>query len=229
MSFIRRNLWGVGFVVVLGGALIAMWLANRSNATNYPTGDTLKEVEFSISADDNVKGPQNAKVTLVEFSDFQCPACKAYAPVIDELLSQYPNDLRLVYKHFPLKTIHMRAMNAAQASEAAGRQGKFFEMAKILFDNQDNWSRVPGIGVFESYAENLGLNIEQFKNDYGSDEVRDKINGQLDYGISLNVNSTPTIYLNGKKIENPASFDAFRGLIEAEINKPSETTVSITP
>jgi len=221
MSFIRKNIWGIGFVVVLGGALLSMWFANKNSNIPSPVGTAKNEANISITADDNVKGPATAKVTLVEFSDYQCPACKAYAPVIDELLNQYPNDLRLVHKFFPLKTIHYRAQASAQAAEAAGRQGKFFEMSKVLYENQEVWSKESGTATFEKYAIDLGLDLVKFKADYGSDSVKDKINAQIKEGIDLNVNGTPTIYMNGKKIQNPSSFEEFKQVIEAEIKAAS--------
>lgn len=217
MSFIKKNIWGIGFIVVLGGALLSMWFANNNSNIPSPTGTAQETADITITADDNIKGPATAKVTLVEFSDFQCPACKAYAPVIDELLTQFPNDLRLVHKFFPLKTIHFRAMASAQAAEAAGRQGKFFEMSEILFENQEIWSKESGFASFEKYANDLSLDISKFKEDYDSDSVKDKINVQLKEGIDFNVNGTPTIYMNGKKIPNPNSFEQFKQLIEAEI------------
>jgi protein-disulfide isomerase len=228
MSFIRKNIWGIGFIVVLGGALLSMWLANKNSNVPSAFGTAQETASFSITADDNIKGPETAKVTLVEFSDFQCPACKAYATVIDDLLAEFPNDLRVVYKFFPLKSIHFRAQASAQAAEAAGRQGKFFEMSRVLFENQEIWSRESGSESFEKYASDLGLDLEKFKTDYNSDSVKDKINAQLKEGIDLNVNGTPTIYLNGKKISNPNSFEQFKQLIEAEIRAVSGGTPANT-
>ncbi len=232
MSTIKNNIWGIGFVVVLGGALIAMALANKHSNIPSPTGTASETANFTITPNDNVKGLANAKVTLVEFSDFQCPACKAYSPVLTALVDMYPNDLRLVYKYFPLKTIHFRAQASSQAAEAAARQGKFWEMYKLLFENQDTWSRETGTATFEKYAQDLGMDVTKFKADYDSDSVKEKIDSQIKEGIDLNVNGTPTMYINGTKIVNPNSTDEFKALIDAEIVKQGGTppeSSKITP
>ena len=223
MSSIKQNIWGIGFVVVLAGALLAMALANKSSNIPSPTGTAAEKAEFTITTEDNVKGNMDAKVTLVEFSDFECPACKAYAPVLTALVDMYPNDLRLVYKYFPLKTIHYRAQASAQAAEAAARQGKFWEMYKLLFDNQGVWSKETGTATFEKYAQDIGLDVTKFLEDYNSDSVKEKIDRQLKEGIDLNVNGTPTMYINGVKIKNPGSTEEFMKLIEDEIRKHGGT------
>jgi protein-disulfide isomerase len=230
MSTIKNNIWGIGFVVVLGGALVAMALANKSSNIPSPTGTAKDTATFTITTSDNIKGSSDAKVTFVEFSDFQCPACKAYAPVLNALVDVYPNDVRVVYKHFPLKTIHYRAQAGAQAAQAAALQGKFWEMSKVLFENQEVWSKQTGTETFEKYAGDLGMDVSKFKQDYGSDAVKAKIDSDIKEGIDLNVNGTPTLYLNGTKIANPSSSDEFKKIIDAEITKlggtPPTTTVA---
>ncbi len=225
MSTIKNNIWGIGFVVVLGGALLAMALASRNTNLPLPTGTAQESATFTVKAGDNVKGAQNPKVTLVEFSDFQCPACKAYSGVLSGLPSLYPNDLQIVHKHFPLKSIHYRAQAAAQASQSAGIQGKFWEMSKALYDNQEVWSKQTGTETFEKYAQEIGLDVAKFKADYSSDFVKDAINAEIKEGIDLNVNGTPTMYLNGKKISNPNSLDEFKKLIDDEIAKVGNVVV----
>lgn len=219
MSFIRKNLWGIGFVVVLVGALVAMWAANKGGNIPSPVGTAKDEATISVATGDNIIGAQNAKVTIVEFSDFQCPACRSYAPLLEAIVAQFPNDVRLVYKHFPLKSIHFRAMAAAQASEAAALQGKFWEMNKILFENQETWSKERDTKSFEMYATQIGLDVSKFKADYDREDIKNKINDQLKSGIDINVNSTPTMYVNNKKINNPQSFDEFKKLIQDEVTK----------
>ncbi len=219
MSFIRRNMWGIGFVVILIGAFGAMFLSSRGSNLPNPNGVAEEKATFTITSEDNVKGNENAKVTLVEWSDFQCPACRAYAPILEDLVKQYPNDVRIVYKHFPLKSIHFRAQDAAQASEAAARQGKFWEMAQLLFAGQDLWSKDKGSSRFEEYALALGLDLVKFKQDYESEEVKNAVESDYKEGLLLKINSTPTFYLNGKKITNPTSIEEFQNLIVSEIQK----------
>jgi protein-disulfide isomerase len=217
MSFIKRNIWGVGFAVILIGAFAVMILASKNSNLPSPTAVADETIAFTISADEHVKGAENAKAVLVKFSDFECPACAAYYPVVDQLLLDFPADLRVVYRHFPLRTIHFQAENAAQASEAAALQGKFWEMHKALFDSQSEWSRQRGLGAFEAIAQSIGLDMEQYRTDVESDSVKEAVSEDSDFAVEHGLNSTPTFYLNGKKITNPQSYEAFRELIAAEI------------
>jgi len=224
MDYLRKNLWSVGITVLFVGSLVAMVFASKNSSLPSPTATAKSNYEFVITESDHVKGPATAKVTIVEFSDFQCPACKSFAPIIDEVVKQYPLDVRFVYKHFPLKTIHFRAESAAFAAEAASNQGKFWEMHDLLFENQDIWSKKRGTGVFEEYALKIGLDVTQFKADIDSDQVKEKVRTVSKFGVEMGINSTPTFYINGKKIENPKNLDALKALIDAEIAKSTTTT-----
>ena len=166
------------------------------------------------------KGPQNAKITLVEFADFQCPACKAYHPIIKEILSAYDGRIKFVYKHFPLTSIHANATPAAKAAEAAGQQGKFFKMHDLLYDKQSEWSELPGGQAkdkFISYAEALNIDLEKFNKDYDRNDLEEKITKNQEEGINNGVNATPTFFLNGKKIENPRTIEDFKKIIDQEL------------
>jgi protein-disulfide isomerase len=219
MSFIKRNIWAVGFAVIFIGALAAMYFARNASTIPSPTGTAKDEVEFVITEKDHVKGAENAKVTIVEFSDFQCPACRAYYPVVDDLLEKFPNDVRLVYKYFPLTQIHFRALASSYAAEAAGLQGKFWEMHPLLFDNQDVWSRQNDTKEFERYAVQMGLDLAKFKSDMESDAVKERVQSELKYAVDLGANSTPTFYVNGKKISNPKSLEDFEAIIRNELGQ----------
>jgi len=170
-------------------------------------------------ATDHIKGPNTAKATLVEYSDFECPACAQYEPLLREVAKAFPNDLRFVYRHYPLVQIHQSALPAAQASEAAHKQGKFWEMHDILFDRHDSWTRATTSiqDIFSGYAAELGLNKDQFITDLKDTSVTDKINNDMNSGASSGVTGTPTFYLNGKKI-SPRSLEEFKALIQAEID-----------
>lgn len=171
---------------------------------------------------DWVRGNAEASVNLIEYSDFQCPACKSFYPVVKALSEEYPDDLVVVYRHFPLKSIHRNAFAAAKASEAAGKQNKFWEMHDLIFDNQEDWEneRNPK-DKFTSYAKELELDEEKFFNDFESSEVESDVNSDLLKANSLGVNSTPTFYLNGNKIQ-PGSYDDLKNIIEVEITKGKE-------
>ncbi len=225
MSFIKKNMWVIGFVVIILGAFGTMALASRH--TTLPSGYAVAQdtVNFTITDQDHAEGPANAKATLIEFADFQCPACGAYFPFLERLHTDFPNDLRIVYRYFPLRQIHFQAQNAAQVAEAAGLQGKFWEMYTELYTNQQKWVNSAGKSAFDEYAKNIGLNMDQYNADVDSRKVKDRIDLDLKNGNDIGINGTPTFYLNGKKMENPQSYEAFK----AEITKVVGGTGSSSP
>src|SRR3989338_4071695 len=129
------------------------------------------EVE-GLSASDWVTGNRDASVVVIEYGDFQCPACGAIHPILKQLKSEFGNRVIFAYRHLPLTSIHLFADIAARASEAAGLQGKFWAMHDMLYENQDEWIRGDTSQVLANYARRLGLNIEQFQNDLNSNAVR---------------------------------------------------------
>lgn len=170
-------------------------------------------------------GAGNKKVTLVEYGDFQCPACKSFYPVVKQIKQTYGDDITFQFMHFPLTQIHPNAMVSSRAAEAAGNQGKFFEMHDLLYENQDQWAQSSNpTPILESFANQLGLNMEQFKSDMMSAAVLAVINADQKSGQALGANSTPTFVINGKKLDkNPTSLDEFKKLIDEEIAKQNPT------
>lgn len=162
-----------------------------------------------------VRGKPESPVTLVEFSDFQCPACKYYEPTIQKVIKEYDGKVRLLYKHFPLKQAHKNAVTAAKAAEAAGIQGKFWEMHDKLFDAQEDWAELGNPDdKFASYAKELGLDESQFKKDYSSKETEAKITDFENEGIEAGVVGTPSFFLNGKKLEVKATLEDFKAILD---------------
>jgi protein-disulfide isomerase len=160
------------------------------------------------------RGPDNAPVKIIEFGDFQCPACQAAEADMRKMIAAHPDDVQFVFRHFPLG-IHPNAAPAAQASEAASNQGKFWEMHDLIYDNQSFWStQTNPESTFVSYAKQLGLDEKKFRDDYGSDAVKNIIKRDQDYGDSLAVNQTPTFYVNGQKLAGAQTFDQWQSLIE---------------
>lgn len=174
-----------------------------------------------VSANDWQKGTANPKVILVEYSDFQCPACALYYPILKQLTNQFSDQLQFVYRHFPLPS-HNNAKLAATATEAAGIQGKFWEMHDLIFENQNTWSEQKNAKeVFLEYAANLNLDIEKFKNDLDSATVKNKVANDEISGKKAGVNSTPTFFLNGTKLlNNPRNYVEFSNLINEQIKNP---------
>lgn len=147
------------------------------------------------------KGNPNAKAYLVEFSDFQCPACAAFQPSVNAITEQYKDKLLFVYRHFPLSQ-HPFAQKAAEAAEAANAQGKFWEMGDLLFANQSKFSD----DLFPQLAQSLNLDLVKFTKNMEDSAIKQKIANDRTYGIHIGVNATPTFFLNGKKL-NLTSFD----------------------
>ncbi len=167
-----------------------------------------------------VRGNPNAKVQLIEYLDFQCPACRVYSGLVKQLLLDFPEDLNVGYFHFPLVEIHQNALSSSLAVEAAGAQGKFWEMSDLLFDQQGSWSQSSSPEeIFSFYAKQLGLDPVRFLSDLRSPELKTKIMAQQKAGSKMGLPGTPTFFLNGKKIENPSTYAEFKGLIQMEISK----------
>ncbi|OGH37853.1 MAG: hypothetical protein A3B44_01170 [Candidatus Levybacteria bacterium RIFCSPLOWO2_01_FULL_38_21] len=172
-----------------------------------------------VSKEDPATGNPNAKVILVEYSDFQCPACAAYHSLVKQLLSEYNGKIYFVYRYFPLAT-HQNAMISAQTAYAASLQDKFWEMHDMLFQTQDSWAKSSKAReAFVDYAKKLNLDINKFKTDLESDKGKNFINDTYNKGLAIGINSTPTFFINGVKIQNPRTYDDFKKLIENEINK----------
>jgi protein-disulfide isomerase len=216
-----KNPWvivGIIAVVLFGGAI---WLS----------GSSAEQSNEGVVVTDHVKGNPDAVVTLVEYSDLQCPACAAFQPVLNGMLEQYADTLRFEYKHFPLPPrIHPFAMQAAMAAEAAGQQGKFFEYHDLLFANQDTWAKasVP-TSYFIQYASDLGLDLDLFKLNMKSSVLRDGINADVAEGQELGITGTPTFFLNGEKMEIESYVDFAQQIgyaINPELKASSTSAVS---
>lgn len=175
-------------------------------------------VDQSILLEDasKVKGKTEAAITVVEFSDFQCPACKGYQPMIQQLESQYPDTLKVVYKHYPLDQIHPNARFAAQASEVALEMGKFWEFHDKLFATQDDWSKIADkkelFTKFASYAEELKIDKAKFLEKIESDSIAQKVQKDKEVGDKVDVQATPTFFINGVKTAAPQLLETVESL-----------------
>ena len=190
-------------ILVLWGA----WsLFSGPSASDEQTADIL--------ASEWVKGSEEASVELVEYGDFQCPACAAAHPMVTQLHEEFGDDLKIVYRHYPLSRIHPHAIEAARAAEAAGVQGKFFEMHDMLFENQPEWSSQRSVTeIFEGYALAIGLDIEKYKSDRNSDPVKSKVTAHTSLAIDNNVEGTPTFVLNGEELRNFGGYEGLASMI----------------
>lgn len=189
----------------------------------YFTEPSEQTTEAAVS--NHTLGAGTSGVVLREFGDFQCPACAAYAAVIDEIKEKYGDQITFQFSHFPLEAIHQNARAASRAAEAAGMQGKFWEMHDKLFQTYQQWGQTGDpLSTFENFAREIGVaDINKFTEDYKSAQVNAVINADLDAGRDIGAESTPTFVLNDKLIEeNPgATVEAFSALIDAAIAEKS--------
>lgn len=212
----KKNHWSFWLTVIIVLSLLTwliIQLASPPTQNDIYNGDIL-----TAQSNDWVKGNRNAAVVVVEYSDFQCPYCNIYAKLSTQLADEFPEDIAVVFRHFPLKTIHTNAEMASQAAEAAGLQNKFWEMHDLVFTNQETWinNQIPE-EVFANFAGLLELDVDQFKIDINSKTVKDKINKQIKNSTMLDIQGTPTFFINGQKINNPKSYDEFRNIIQTFI------------
>jgi protein-disulfide isomerase len=161
-----------------------------------------------------VRGNPSAPVTIVEYGDFECPYCLRSRPTLKQILDSYPQQVKLVYKHFPL-SFHRRAMNAHKASLAAGEQGKFWEMHDAIFDSPKDLAP----DTMRKHAEKLGLDLAKFDADYASERIAKKIADDQAEGRKALVRGTPAFFVNGKMISGAQPFDAFKREIDAALGK----------
>jgi len=221
--------------VILGSLLIIVGVVFIANLTDKP--DVVNVVD-AIGENRPEKGNSASGISIVEFSDFQCPACAVAFSSVGEFLKTYGDQVHFVYRHFPITELHPNAMPAAYASEAAGKQGKFWEVHDWLFTNQSAWetAAVDADYLFEQFGEEISLDRDQFSNDYLSDEVRNAVSNDHAEARNLGVSSTPTFFINGKKIAGALSLqsliDASGVIIDANNANDGvtpEPTVAIEP
>ncbi len=213
---LKRSLfWGVFLIIIVlivWGMIVA---SGKSAAVTANGGVTPIAISHPLSSDDWTQGSSTAPVTLVEYADFQCPACSTYSPVISRLLKEEAGKVYFGYRYFPLPQ-HGNALSSAYAATAAGLQGKFWEMHDILFDKQADWQDVADpTSLYVGYAKTLNLDIAKFTADMSSDAVKARVEAGSQDSKALGLDYTPTLFLNGKRIANPQSYEAFKALIEA--------------
>lgn len=203
----KQHLWkiiGIIAVIAVGGSILY---------SNHVT----QQANEGIVLADHIKGSTTAKVKLTEYSDFQCPACSQFSKIVSEVLDTYPDDVALEYKHFPLISIHEYALSAAEAAEAAGQQGKFFEMHDMLFENQQVWSKSANPNAyFISYAEKLELDIPLFKQHMKASKIEDKIQSEFKQARELGLTGTPSFFIDGKRMKFE-SYEDFMGQVAAAV------------
>lgn len=180
---------------------------------NQPTLPLL--AQFEITKDDHVRGDFNAPITLVEFSDFECPFCVRHYPTMNKILDDYKGKVRLVYKHFPLG-FHPNAQKAAEASECADEQGKFWEYHDKLFENQATGY---SLEKFKQWAKDLGLNSQKFNDCLDSGKYTSKVQKDYQDGLQKGVQGTPATFVNGQLVSGALPYDNFKQIINSVLKE----------
>ncbi len=186
-----------------------------------PSGGPVKAVN---EKSDHILGARNAKVTLIEYSDFQCPYCTRHVPTVKQILKEYPNDVRLVYRHFPLTSIHPMAQKLAEGSECAAEQGgnnAFWAYHDKIFELMANANArdTLSLDTLPSVAKNLGLNETKFKSCLDSGKMAARVSQDAQDGSAAGVQGTPATFVNGKLVSGALPYAQFKPLIDASLKK----------
>jgi protein-disulfide isomerase len=219
---------GAIIIVFIGVFAISQKSDSSSSGSNNSSGS---------QATNHVQGNGAKGVTLVEYGDYECPICEAYYLPLKQMVSQYNNDIHFQFRNLPLSAIHQNAFAGARAAEAAGLQNKYWQMHDKLYENQNQWATSSSPqDMFNTYAQQIGLNVTQFKQDYASSKVNDAINADLAvFDKTGQDKATPTFFLDGQYLANTAlvdpqtgapSADKIGAVVKAEIAKKNPSSSS---
>lgn len=200
---------GIGGIVIILAFIV--FLMSSSNSQIRPTvadpNLLVKTTSHKIAAD-------SAKVIVVEFGDYQCPACGQAHPIVKKVLADYQGKINFVFRNFPLPQ-HKNGLVAAEAAEAAGAQGKFWEMYDKLYETQNSWAELENpTQIFVQYAKDLNLDSVKFEQDLATNKYADIISSDKADGNALGVNATPTFFINGEKFASVLSYQEFKNKID---------------
>ncbi len=214
----ETKILGVTLILTVGLLLGGVFFLSRGGSSQSITGTTVSQIDY---AKGQKIGSDSAKVKLVEFSDLQCPACVAAEPAIKRVRAVYPDQVQFIYRHFPLPQ-HNYGREAAAFAEAAGEQGKFWEMHDKLFETQEEWSALgdnDATAFFLGLTKQLGLNENKIKQAVTEDNLKARIDADIAEGQRLGVNSTPTFFINGRKVDLQGGFDNLSTAVAEELKK----------
>jgi len=220
MSQETKILVGVGVVTLLifvGG----IFFFSKSSKSSPQEGNVDANSPLLVKSDSHqiASSSANLKVTVVEFGDYQCPACEAAYPITKQMLADYQGKINFVFRNFPLP-MHPNAPEAAEAAEAAAVQGKFWEMHDKLYDTQNEWADLSNpTDKFVSYAGDIGLNVDQFKADITSNKYADIIKADQSDGNSLGISATPTFFINGQRIVGVPTYNTLKKAIDSDLSQ----------
>lgn len=213
----NKRTWIIFIVICVAifGGLIAASRGNKADVSNVDANKVLGATEGSGNIADHTFGKTDSKVILVEYGDFQCPYCGSAHPQVKKITEEFKDKITFVFRNFPLTAAHPNAKAAASAAEAAGLQGKYWEMHNMLYESQEAWSLLTTTertDKFASYAKAVGVkDTEKFKKEMGSTNVDAKVGFDLALGKKVGVSATPTFIINGKKVAEDVSSSVING------------------
>jgi len=228
---VEKRFWLIlaAVVVVLIGVFMLTGGKANDGSSDF-AGDATE-----VQDDDHIVNPEASRdVVLIEYGDFECPGCAALYPVLKQVETEFSDTVTFIFRHFPLTSIHQNAFAAHRAADAAGRQGQFFGMHDLLYENIETWNGPSSVdptgatidqaaAIFEQFAAQLSLDVEQFKADYASEDVARFINTQAGSGRQLNLSSTPSLLLNGEQIATPGSLEELRATLQAAVDQAANS------
>lgn len=210
-------------VVLLGGLVVWARLSNPPiDLSGVENNSIIKALPQNGDIADHVTGNTSGKVTFIEYGDFQCPSCEGAYPNVKTLISTYGDKVTFIFRNFPLTTIHPNARAAAAVAEAAGLQGKYWEMHDALYDNQNDWSSLDATKrttVFAGFAQQLGLDMNRYNADLTGKAVDQKISFDQALGKKLGIHATPTFFINGTQLDDATAGGIVQGDLTAVKSK----------
>lgn len=219
MNKVGWIIFSVVVVVLLGGLVVWTRITNPPIDVSSINAAAVQPASAqSGDIADHTLGRADSKVVLIEYGDYQCPSCQTAAPNVKELTDEYSESIVFVFRNFPLSSIHPNARAASAAAEAAGIQGKFWEMHDLLYENHEAWETQDATqrtNTFKLYAESLGLDVARFEADIAGKRVTDKIGFDQALGKKQSVDATPTFILNGEKLDSDTSSGIVQGNLTA--------------
>lgn len=206
------------FLIIMGIIIVAFFGIFILSGSK----DGAQDVGTAGTVSNHSKGSNAKNVELLVYGDFECPACGQFFPIEKAVTDKYADDIKFTFRHFPIDSIHPNARAAARAAEAAGAQGKFFEMHDALYETQSQWSSqitTSPQSIFEGFAKQIGLDVEKYKLDYAAESTNSTINADKQEANDRGVSGTPTYFLNGTKLDNGdiSSVESFSKVIEEAI------------
>ncbi len=230
---------GIVLLLVVGGGIYLVTTGKQGTPpkANTNTANAAKTPGIPANAPlgaqpPNQAGSPTASVTVEEFADFQCGSCAAANPIMSEIKSTYGSRIRFIFRNYPLSIpAHDKAYEAAVTAEAAGMQGKFWEMQNQLFLNQQTWTSNPNYKqLWNEYAQKLGLDLAKLQSDIAGIAAKGRVDADLQRGRALNVNSTPTVYINGVSVPfTEMKVESLKRIIDAELEKAASTAPAAKP